>query len=377
MINRHNYEEFFLMYVDNELTTQQRTEVELFMQQNPDLSSEMELLQQAKLLPDDDLLYTGKEELLKSHNNIGADNYEEHFLNYIDDELNEDEKYEVEKFVLQHPQFQDSFTLLKQTKLEVETVVFEDKRSLYRKETTRVIPLFIKISSVAAVLTGVAVLMWMVFPKAGNQPDVAIISTVDQKENAIAQNNDTAKKIQPPVIYKDEQDIATVNNGKSEKEKQAQTAVSKKIKDVVPHLPAQDKAVSEKITIAAFENHENDKPAANIDNTTLSNADNRNNNTGLLANNSNNDKQDDIYAYYNPDIAKSGDNYAKPAVYKELDTDDEENKNTIYVGSLGLNKNKVRGIMKKVGGIFSGKSKNTTQNENGKLQVANFELNTN
>ena len=125
MINRHNYEEFLLMYVDNELTAQQRAAVESFMQQNPDLQSEMDMLQQAKLLPDDDIFFGNKEALLKSPGSIGAENHEEYFLNYIDEELDATGRQEVEKFVLQHPQFQEAFTLLKQAKLEPEVFVLK------------------------------------------------------------------------------------------------------------------------------------------------------------------------------------------------------------------------------------------------------------
>ena len=43
----------------------------------------------------------------------------------------------------------------------------------------------------------------------------------------------------------------------------------------------------------------------------------------------------------------------------------------LYIGNMGLNKNKVRGIIKRVGGLFTGKSKNSPD-EKGKLQVARF-----
>lgn len=67
----------------------------------------------------------------------------------------------------------------------------------------------------------------------------------------------------------------------------------------------------------------------------------------------------------------------QPAAYKELNTNDDDNlHNTLYIGNMGVNKNKVRGLMKKVGGLFAGRSKNASD-EKGKLQVANFELNTN
>src|SRR5215470_6627285 len=104
MINRHNYEEFFLMYVDNELTVQQREEVELFVRQNPDLQSEFEMLQHIKLTPEDEIMFAHKTDLLKIKDSIGMDNYEEYFLLYIDNELNEENREAVEKFVLQHPQ---------------------------------------------------------------------------------------------------------------------------------------------------------------------------------------------------------------------------------------------------------------------------------
>ena len=86
----------------------------------------------------------------------------------------------------------------------------------------------------------------------------------------------------------------------------------------------------------------------------------------------------DIYAYQNThsDFSSANDSYAKPAVYKEINPNEDANSNTLYIGSIGLNKNKVRGIMKKLAAFFR-KKKNAAEGENGKLQVANFELNTN
>ena len=91
-INRHNYEEFFLMYVDNELNNEQRAEVELFARQNPDLQKEFEMLQQTKLTADEEIMFAHKTDLLKIKDSIGIDNYEEFFLLYIDNELNESGK---------------------------------------------------------------------------------------------------------------------------------------------------------------------------------------------------------------------------------------------------------------------------------------------
>jgi anti-sigma factor RsiW len=43
-IDRNNYEEYFLLYVDNELTPVQRLAVEEFINNHPDLKEELELL---------------------------------------------------------------------------------------------------------------------------------------------------------------------------------------------------------------------------------------------------------------------------------------------------------------------------------------------
>ena len=48
-INRHNYEEFFILYLDNELSSEHRRQVELFVEQHPDLGEELQLLEQTRL----------------------------------------------------------------------------------------------------------------------------------------------------------------------------------------------------------------------------------------------------------------------------------------------------------------------------------------
>jgi hypothetical protein len=53
ILTRHNYEEYFLLYVDNELKVEERAEVERFIREHPDLSGELANLQKAVLVADE------------------------------------------------------------------------------------------------------------------------------------------------------------------------------------------------------------------------------------------------------------------------------------------------------------------------------------
>ena len=58
-----------------------------------------------------------------------------------------------------------------------------------------------------------------------------------------------------------------------------------------------------------------------------------------------------------------------PTVYKELNTEEDADKNNLYIGSIEVNKNKLRGFFKKAKDIF-----NTSKNEDNKVSIANFEI---
>ena len=50
MINLSNYEEYFLLYIDNELSKEQCEAVEALARQHPHLAAELNMLKDAKLL---------------------------------------------------------------------------------------------------------------------------------------------------------------------------------------------------------------------------------------------------------------------------------------------------------------------------------------
>ncbi len=135
-ITRHNYEEYFILYMDNELTQAERGIVEAFVQLHPDLKEELDLLLQYKFTPDTDIVFSGKEELLKGQTDslVNLSNYEEYLLLYIDNELDPAQVAAVEQFASENLAVKKELDLLRFTRLQPETIAFPDKASLYRKE---------------------------------------------------------------------------------------------------------------------------------------------------------------------------------------------------------------------------------------------------
>ena len=160
-IDRHNYEEFFILYMDNELGSDDRRMVETFVLQHPDLKEELDLLLQYKLTPDTEILFPGKEDLVKVNGEtpITLSNYEEWLVLYIDNELNADQRKAVESFMAANPSIQEELVLLERSKLHPEQIVFAGKGFLYRKEE-KVRPLPVRwwrIAAAAVLLLGIGI----------------------------------------------------------------------------------------------------------------------------------------------------------------------------------------------------------------------------
>jgi hypothetical protein len=193
-INRYNYEEFFLLYVDNELPKAERQAVEAFVHDNPDLEEELIMLKQSKLRPDAAITFQGKEMLLKPENAgfINETNYEEFFLLYVDNELNAAERREVESFAATKPQFQQELNLLMQTKVEPEyEVAFPDKSLLYKEEKRRpaIIIGWQRVVAVAAMMVLALGIFWLLNTGDKKSDTLAKTGTRQQQENSNANSS--------------------------------------------------------------------------------------------------------------------------------------------------------------------------------------------
>lgn len=135
-INRNNYENFFLLYVDGELNASDMKAVEDFTAANPDLLHELELLKET-VLPADEILFD-KSLLFKG--TLNSEIPQEKLLLKIDNELPEDQLAALNSLLATDKTLSAEYDLLTRTKLDAdEKIVFEDKHLLYRRERDNVV----------------------------------------------------------------------------------------------------------------------------------------------------------------------------------------------------------------------------------------------
>ncbi|MBN8865507.1 MAG: hypothetical protein J0H92_19185 [Sphingobacteriales bacterium] len=172
MITRHNYEEYFILYLDRELDAATSREVEAFAAQHPDLQAELDLLLQTRLQPDMDISFAGKENLLRSGatTEINAGNYEEWFFLYIDNELTPQQRLDVEAWITDKPGYAAELQVLQHTRLQPDTsIVFPDKQSLYRTETRVRAIFWRRIAIAASLIFAIGTGTWMLIRDEADQ----------------------------------------------------------------------------------------------------------------------------------------------------------------------------------------------------------------
>jgi len=193
IINRHNYEECFILYWDNELSASQKQVVESFVKENQDLQEEFNLLGQTRFTPDNNIQLEKKEFLL-NNSFINITNYEEQLLNYIDDEVTTGQRKEIESFTGQYSVVKQELALLQKTKLQPEAeVVFPDKSILYRREEkVRVISMtWFRVAVAAAIILIAGFATIKLINTNGDTPTVAEINK--------PKNQPSDKTIEQPI----------------------------------------------------------------------------------------------------------------------------------------------------------------------------------
>jgi len=186
-INRNNYEEYFLLYADNELTDSEKAEVLMFLKENKDLESEFRMIHHTICKPDASIALGDKSFLLKGDEApvINEKNYEEVFVLYHDNELSDKQKKQTEDFLTRHAQLKNEFELIGLARLIPEdAVVFPNKRLLYRKERGRVVPVIFWRALAAAIFIGCGLWATQLYLQKGRGKSSLTVRSIPVKQIA-------------------------------------------------------------------------------------------------------------------------------------------------------------------------------------------------
>ena len=129
-IHPGNYEEFFLLYMDNELNEEQMKMVDSFLLAHPDLQGEFDVLMNTRL-PLEELSFDKK---ILFANNMKLSSVDEELLLYIDNELPFEQKNIVELELAANKDYRLQHLALLQTRLDPsEKILYPNKEELYRR----------------------------------------------------------------------------------------------------------------------------------------------------------------------------------------------------------------------------------------------------
>ncbi|CAN5116593.1 hypothetical protein BH20BAC1_BH20BAC1_19420 [soil metagenome] len=236
-INRDNYEEYFLLYADNELPDSEKIEVLRFIRENPDLEDEFKMLLGTVLKPAEQpkinksFLYKTPADAL-----ITNKNYNEYFVAWYDGELSESEQAALEKFIKLHPHLQQEFEIFGKVKLQPDlSVTFPGSEVLYKREPAKTIPLVFWRTLAAAIFIGFGLWFFWDNTNSGaiNNGNTEAVTVKNNETNLPANDIRVGKRETAPTP---ETKIAI------EQPQQNNMAASPAGKDKTPVLAVKDKA---------------------------------------------------------------------------------------------------------------------------------------
>jgi hypothetical protein len=131
-INRNNYEEYFLDFLEGNLSPSEEELLMSFLDSNPDLKEELELLNELPEIRVEET-FLEKSALKKSSSNVesSSDNFNELCIAKIEGDLSKEECREFDLFINENSKREKEFELFKLTKVKTDhSIVFENKQRL-------------------------------------------------------------------------------------------------------------------------------------------------------------------------------------------------------------------------------------------------------
>jgi hypothetical protein len=158
-ININNYEVYVIDFFDGMLNEIDSANLLIFLDQNPVLKVEFEILiNSSKLIPSEHIIFDSS--LLLKPTNINVNNYDKKLIALIENDLSQSEKDVLLSEINIYPELKKAYELFLKTKLVLDSkILFKNKESLI-KTPFRIIPLYTKISAIAAIFIAVIIIFY-------------------------------------------------------------------------------------------------------------------------------------------------------------------------------------------------------------------------
>lgn len=200
-INKDNYEAILVDYLDGNLNSQEEAMLLLFLENNPAINEEFSLLREVNLSIPEEPVFSFNKETLKKPTQIKVSDYHNAIISYIEGNLTQKEEQQLLHNIAAYPELKKEYNLFAKTKLNpADKLIFRNKKSL-KKKSARIIPLYFKVASIAAIFIAI----FFLFVPDNNKED----------NNAMSSNQEELTR-----VNKKEDSIKNVINRKSDVEKQ-------------------------------------------------------------------------------------------------------------------------------------------------------------
>lgn len=220
-INRTNYEEFVIGYLDGSLGTVETAELLVFLEQNPDLKEEASDLASISLKPDAEILFNYKDVLVqpadKDAIHLNSSNYNHYFVAACEGDLSEVGLKAVESFILSNPGLRSDYELFRLARLKADKKILYPEHSSLKKSVFIINGRFIYLGAVAAVI----LLLFTVYIRLEPVRNISIVENFEGKEHPsekpAIKNPNPGKPIIRPIKEKSvNKEIPASKNKKSE-----------------------------------------------------------------------------------------------------------------------------------------------------------------
>lgn len=157
-ISRSNYEIWFADRLDGKLDDLRMRELELFLEENPDLKEEFDEFAGMRIDPPE-LHFYGKKNLLKSPMDLPDNQFEYLCVASLENDLSSDQQHEFQELVSADLEKKKAFELISRMKLAPPAIKFQHKKKLLRRTRAgKVVRLSVAMLSAAAVIAMILLL---------------------------------------------------------------------------------------------------------------------------------------------------------------------------------------------------------------------------